>query len=155
MIRPTPVEPIDLWERDGSLRDVYVLNTTLDDWAVFLEVAAQYGYRYSHDGQDQPLPTPEIIFAGHDRARVLHLKVGRATVNCHFFVPSEIELDLDPREILEDADHFAILQFLETLSLATKKKLLLTAENCPDIRYLSYDPATEDWQIFQPPAQCK
>ncbi len=147
------MQPYDLWERDGSLRDVYVLDATSKDWASLLSLATRYGYRYSYDGQERPLPAVEDIFADRDGAHLLSIKVGRAMANCHFFIPKEIELDLDPREIKEDADHYEVLQFLEALAMGTKKRVLLTAENAQDIPFLCYDPSSQEWTVYEPPFQ--
>ncbi|WP_150427880.1 hypothetical protein [Dechloromonas sp. CZR5] len=152
MTRPTPIQPRDLWEKDGALRDVYVLDTALTDWALLLSLAGKYGYRYLYEGQDRPLPEVEKIFTARDGAHLLSVKLGRVTANCHFFVPDEIELDLDPREVQSDADHYEVLQFLEALAKGTNKKVSVTTENAQDMPYLSYDPLSHEWSIYEPPA---
>lgn len=152
MTRPTPIQPRDLWEKDGSLRDVYVRDTTFTDWALFLSLAGKYGYRYSYEGQNRPLPEVEKIFTARDGAHLLSVELGRVTANCHFFVPDEIELDLDPREIQSDADHYQVLQFLEALSEGMNKMVSVTAENAQDMPYHSYDPLSREWAVYEQPA---
>ncbi len=152
MTRPTPIQPRYLWEKDGSLRDVYVLDTTFTDWALLLSLAEKYGYQYSYAGQDHPLPEVEEIFTARDGPHLLSVKLGRVTANCHFFVPDEIELDFDPREIDSDSDHYEVLRFLEALGEGTNKKVSVTAENAKNIPYLSYDPLSRDWAVYEPPA---
>ena len=47
-----------IWERDGSLRDLYVRNTTLNDWErllAFLD-GGKYELTCSVDGIQAPLP---------------------------------------------------------------------------------------------------
>lgn len=134
MTRPTSIQSRDLWEKDGSLRDAYVLDTNLTDWALLLSLAEKYGYQYSYAGQNHPLPEVENIFTARDEAHLLSVKLGRVTANCHFFVPGEIELDFDSREIQSDDDHYEVLQFLEALAEGTNKKVSVTAENAKTFR---------------------
>ena len=78
------------------------------------------------------------------------IKVGSVQLNCHFFALKEIELDIDPHEIHGPDDHNAVLCFLEHLSTTTRKRLLVTAENCQDIVLLAFEPATQSWAIHEP-----
>lgn len=70
-------------------------------------------------------------------------------------MPEEIELDIDPREVLSDTHHYEVLRFLEALSIGTRKRLSVTAENRPETPYLSYEPMAKEWTIYQPPVQYK
>ena len=149
MTRPAFDQPHDLSEQDGSLRDVYIVCATPKDWASLCRLAAQYGYRYSYEGKEGPLPELAQVFAGRNGGHLMTVTVGRVTANCHFFNPEEIELDFDPREVHDATDHDEVLQFLEALAMAIMKRVSLTAENVQDAPYLSYDPKSQRWAIHE------
>src|SRR5215218_3760144 len=110
MKRPTSLEVPGLWESDGSLRDMYVLGTSLKDWRAFLEFASQFPRKYLFDGEAKEQPEVEQLFGNQGGSHLLSLTVGTATVNCHFFVEEEIELDLSPKEIEGPSEHNQLLQ---------------------------------------------
>jgi len=72
--------------------------------------------------------------------------VATVKIHCHFFVPDEIELDIDPREVVGPQEHSAVLDFLERLSGTTRKSVRLT-ENSPESVLLNYEPAQSIWHI--------
>ena len=143
-------EPRDLWERDGSFRDVCIFDASANDWNVLCDLAREYGHRYTNDGSEKPLPEVHGIFENRNGSHLLQITVGRVFANCHFFVPTEIELDLDPREINDAQDHTEVLLFLERLSERTSKTVTVTAENAEDIPYLQYDPHSREWRVYEP-----
>lgn len=128
-----------VYREDGSLRDVYVLGTTRADWHRWIAfVNARYPVRWHADGRHEDVPGDAIeadFFAqyweaGADRlATTVRVLVGPVQVNCHFFVETEIENDVDPREVRTPADHAGILAYLVDLSTALGKEVILTEEN--------------------------
>ena len=52
-------EVSEVWEDDGSLRDIYVLSTTEDDWQRLLDLvrAGAWPYSYTEGENSTPLPT--------------------------------------------------------------------------------------------------
>jgi hypothetical protein len=151
MNRPSSTEPPDLWERDGSLRDVYVLGTSETDWASLLEVARNHHATYSYGGAKLPLPQPGALFSNRDRSHLLQIDLGGVLINCHFFVPEEIELDIDPRQVVDESCHEMVLAFLEELAQKIRKPLALTLENAPQLQCLSFDPTTNRWTVHALP----
>lgn len=149
MERPAMNQPSDLWEVDGSLRDVYVHGTSLSDWRAFMEIVRRHQYHYTRDGESFDLPEVDFIFASRDVGHCLHVHVGSTQVNCHFFDTKEIELDIDPREVKDIDTHNLLLDFLERISGVTKKQLAITAENSPHLRLLTYDPARKSWTVHE------
>jgi hypothetical protein len=150
MERPAKTEPPDLWEFDGSLRDVYVHRTGLSDWRAFMDVVGHYPHEYFRAGDRCTLSDVEVVVATREVGRSLHIHVGTAQVNCHFFDVEEIELDIDPREVRDIETHNLILEFLESLANAVQKAVAVTAENTPTSPYLTYDPSTESWSVHEP-----
>jgi hypothetical protein len=58
----------------------------------------------------------------------------RRRASCHFFDPSEIEFDLDPREVHGQAEIDGLLGVMQVLAAATGKLALMTPENMHDAR---------------------
>ncbi len=152
MNRPTLNQPADLWLVDGSLRDIYVLNTVADDWDALLTLAKAHPHEYRRDGVTQSLPGRTYLFQDRDHSHLLSVLAGSVRINCHFFVPEEIELDIDPREITGPEEHLAVLQFIEGLAGATGKDAVVTPENTPDIMLLHYEQARHAWQVYESPS---
>jgi hypothetical protein len=148
--RTTFHQPTDLWESDGSLRDVYIQDVTLADWTALLTLAAEHPHKHSFGGQECPLPDIETIFKDSGHAHLLRVFVGEVAINCDFFIPTEIELDIDPRHVQTAEDHLNVLAFLEQLSTATMKNLAVTAESSPENPYLSFDPKSMQWEVHEP-----
>ena len=148
MSRPNLRDVPDLWNADGSLRDVYVLYASARDWTTFLAFARRFRFAYSHYGEPRTVPTAAQLFSDRDRSHLLTINLGLVTVNCHFFVESEIELDIDPKEIKGQNEHDQVLDFIEGLANAVAKPVLLTPENGSNIPYLSYEPANGSWQVY-------
>jgi hypothetical protein len=144
-------QPRDLWLNDGSLRDVYVFDAEPKDWSVLIGMAKASQCRYLADGVVGPLPEIDWVFGNRTVSHLLQLQAGAALLNCHFFVPDRIELDNDPREVVDEATHEAILKFLESLSCGIGKAVSLTAENSPKSPYLTFRPSSRQWSVHAAP----
>jgi hypothetical protein len=133
------------FEPDGSLRDIYVLDTTLDDWSRVLAMlqAGPYRAMSTLDGKPAPLPAdPQELFSEANRHRYgLEVLVADIKLACHFFIPGEIELDFFPNGI-GPTQLGAILGFMADLGDLLGKHVLMSPENLPDIPLFAYDPAT-------------
>ena len=149
MKRPTFLEVPNLWEADGSLRDLYVLGTSMKDWQDLLDFAGQFPLQYWFDGEPNERPEIEQLFSNRNGSHLLSIKIGKSTANCHFFNEGEIELDLDPKEVVGPNEHDQILQFMEGLAEKIGKPILLTPENGSEVPYLSYEPLRGSWHIFE------
>jgi hypothetical protein len=75
--------------------------------------------------------------------------VGGVTLCCHFFDEADIELDIDPRDVVDDTKAEAVLTFMAEMGTALSREVRLTPEsrevrltpeNCPEIAIFSYDP---------------
>jgi hypothetical protein len=134
-----------LWEPDGSLRDIYFLDTGLADWRRFVEAAREHGASYAFNGQSRHMPPVHQVLANREGSHLLTFTVCGVVVNCHFFAPEEIELDVSPKEVKERYQHEALLRFVADLSVAIGKRALVTPENLPDAPILSFDPSSRSW----------
>ncbi len=130
---------------DGSLRDIYVLDTTLHEWRKVLELLLARGARLSRG--DRPIALPEdleILFAASDERARLSFDVGPIDLCCHFFMPEEIELDFVSNAIGAD-ELRALLSLMIDLGDATLRRVRLTPENMIATPIFEYDP--EDGQL--------
>lgn len=128
---------------DGSLRHVYVSGADRAAWEVFLAALPGWGYehRYLERGRELPLPSAEVVLerrALHDPELVV--RVGRARLACYFLEEDELELELDPRAVVGQAELDALLEFMARLGDVVRRRVTLAPENMPDVPLLVYDP---------------
>ncbi len=58
-------------------------------------------------------------------------------LNCHFFVETEIELDVSPHDIQTESAYIQLVSFLEWLATVTKNEVKLTHEGMQEQVILS------------------
>ena len=131
----------------GSLRDDYVLNTDSRDWQLVLDHLRQseVPLAFHVDGQPRPLPTDvQAIFRLRDAAVVgLAIDLTGVLVRCHFFTPSEIEFDFDPRDVVRPEQADRVLSFLQELADLLGKPVLLAPENHPETPLVRKEPVAQ------------
>ncbi len=146
------IAPYFVW--DGSLRDVYILDTALSDWS------GVWGYLMTEpslltffvDGDAVPPPaTVEEAFA----LQTLHgvtasYALGKQRLNCHFFLKEEIEFDLDPRDVDGPEAANQLTLFMAALGRITGKEVLLTEEGMRQLAIARFVPAEDQviWTSF-------
>lgn len=138
------------FEWDGSWRDIYVTPASLDDWkAVFPLLLAQSDTEFIRESGpvNAPASLDESFFA--DSRPTLLFRVGDVLVVFHFFTPEEIECDIDPREVTGQASLDAVLAFIQQLGDLTRKRTVLTPENCSDNPIISYDPESREFEYHE------
>lgn len=120
----------------GSLRDIYINDTTIEDWRSLWAWLISSGFRmsYSVDGEGKDLPDdPQVpLLRRRSGATLLAIFVGEIRVNCHFFSTDTIEFDIDPRQITSDETLDALFGFLLSMSNVLQKRIDLTDEGEPD-----------------------
>src|SRR5262245_25587886 len=112
--------------RDGSLRDIYVLDTTLDDWHTFLDLVAG---KLMDEGVE--VARPDDVATLFEVKHLLVFYVGRIFFSCHFFARDEIEMSFGPEDIDEQSLP-ELLAFVSELAAALRKTVIVTPENCPE-----------------------
>ncbi|MEI9943768.1 MAG: hypothetical protein WDN26_06050 [Chitinophagaceae bacterium] len=135
-----------IYYSDGSWRDIYVLDTTQDDWSKWVDLLNQKYSIEFYNGQTQqtePSINKQVVF-GHwerktDFLNGATIKLENIAVKCHFFTTQEIENDIDPREIETIEDHYRIVNYLIDISKLLNKTVILTAENQRDLIYITVD----------------
>jgi hypothetical protein len=138
---------------DGGLRDIYVFGTTPEDWeTAYRFLIARYPHLFRLDGVEVVAPphVHPILGAAHDAAVLLALHVDGLHVNCHFFTADEIELDLDPREVVDDRSFQAVTLLLSGLGRLLDKRAVLTYENSEDAVILEYAPGADAVRHHRP-----
>jgi hypothetical protein len=146
-MRPIFNASTDLWTDDGSLRDVYVHQIGAQHWERFDSLVRRYEFAYSFDGNQAPFPGSRAIFTNREGSHLLAVMLGQVSVNCHFFVDWQLELDISPREIAGSAEHDAVLEFVERLSIALELPVDVTPENSETTPLITYSPITHAWTL--------
>jgi len=121
------------FEIDGSLRDIYVEDVDSNIWNIFIGEVRRSPFRseFTHGDRIVVLPDSiEIIKKMQDTdPTMLQIWIEDGlTVNCHFFMESEIELDVDPRDIQNKKPYMLLTGFMGWLSNLTGRAVKLTHE---------------------------
>lgn len=131
---------------DGSLRDIYVFETDLQDWQHFTEFvrSGPWPFRLTENGEELPLSDPAQIFSkrSESTSTMLSVFLGAVQLNVHFFCEQEIELDLDPGQVRGEDDLSALVDFMHRLADTIGKSTVLTPENCREIVVLRVEPGS-------------
>lgn len=121
---------------DGSLRDIYVQDTTIGDWrsAWAWLIASGMPLHYSVDGASRELPADpqEPLDIRSKAAPLLVIELDEIKVNCHFFGVDTIEFDIDPKQVNSEETMEAVFSFLLRMSNALNKRVDLTGEGEPE-----------------------
>jgi hypothetical protein len=139
------------FERDGSLRDIYVQNATIDDWKIVIASIqlGRYGAQLHRDGVEVAMPASiESLFVP-DRRPYMNFTVAGVAVDCHFFTPTEIEFSFDPQEVTERSLHDR-LAFMIDLGNLTNKPVIMTPENYSQSPIFRYEPNQQNLSWLSP-----
>ena len=132
----------ELYFEDGSLRDIYVFGTNKEDWEKWSSLVNEKFEVEFYNGQTQKLEPRiniETVFNFWKNPEAFKdsnnatIKLGKVIIKCYFFIESEIESDIDPRELREEADHKAIMEYLLAIKETLKKDVVLTPEMTEEI----------------------
>jgi hypothetical protein len=140
-------------ENGGSLRDIYVHNTSIQDWQRVLSQIKNRGYdcRAEQKGETVTLdnfdPTSHLLNSDSEHWPHLYIKLGNIQINCHFFWDKEIEFDIEPKEIRGIEDAVLLFEFMKVVSMAATKDCILTYENSPEIEIIRYSVLNGNFEI--------
>lgn len=125
---------------DGSWRDLYILNTNKEDWIKWIKYVNQHyivnwynGKTGIEENQINYDVIKEYFDREHDLCSTAKIFIDKIQINCHFFSESEIENDIDPREINSLKDHEHVLKYMTDLSTILNKEVILTPESEPEV----------------------
>lgn len=131
----------------GELRDILVSDTDLWDWqrvVDYVRTPPRAG-SFTLDAAAAALPeSVSDIFALREQAVTsLRIDVAGVLVVAHFFDPSEIELDFDPREVITDEHRDGLLAFMRTLADLLDQPVLVAPEGSHDEVLLRVEPVSQ------------
>jgi hypothetical protein len=114
------------WERlrpvfdwDGALRDIYVFDTDEHDWdRVLTYLRTERKLEFTIDGVPAQLPShaSELFELRGKAMPLLVVDPSGLHANTHFFMPSEIEFDLNPRRLTSPQDLGRLFEFMRGMS---------------------------------------
>ncbi len=116
---------------DGSLVDLIVIGTEPAHWESFWTAlrSGPFGLQAYRDGESIPLPaTAEWAFVEREVASVtVQVMAGTVNIKCHFF-GGELELDLDPREVVGERAFDSVLALMRLVAASVGLPILATSE---------------------------
>ncbi|MEN2412993.1 hypothetical protein [Flavobacterium mesophilum] len=127
-----------IFDVDGSLRDIYIKNTTLEDWKILIHfLNSNHIIKYDTLGENKIINSIDLEYSIQyllDETAQLETKIASIIIddiiiNQHFFSIEEIEFDIDPKEINSFKDYEKIVNFMEQISQLLRKPVILTGEN--------------------------
>lgn len=137
---------------DGSFRDVYVLNTNVAIWKQFLDFLKSSGIPHSFSGEDIAVYLDDLAAYFKKRSEhgslILSMDVNGVIINCHFFTETEIELDLDPKEVTGEDKANSLFQFMEIVSDTLSLPIRMTPENTEETPIFEYSPMDHTWNYI-------
>ncbi len=126
----------NIYYLDGSLRDIYVLNTDLQDnekWCEF--VSENYmvqwfnGIKQINETKIDFEVVKGYLDGTHDFCSSVSIYFDKIQINNHFFINNEIENDISPKEIDNIETHEKVIKYLKAISLLLDKPIILTPED--------------------------
>jgi hypothetical protein len=136
---------------DGSLRDIYVLGTTEQDWQKLLMFlhAGPYSVTFIIAGEQRPLlaQIEEVFSLIHSSGGMMRIDEDCLALHCFFYTVDEIEFDLDPRTINTEERLSRLLDFMRAIGNLLNKSIILSPENASSVALFRFDPVTksEEW----------
>lgn len=139
----------DAFYVDGSLRDIVIVNTTIDDWEKLYSELTLGEYELAFECGDSHTPPPNVreLLAGggmHDQCPRLRVTLGASKLNCFFYCKEEIEFDLDPRDVSSEDEFLRITDFIRRLGTVLEKDVVLTDENVHEFELIRYRHEKDD-----------
>jgi hypothetical protein len=138
---------VQVWfdpDLDGTLPDVHVPDTTVEDWRILVELVQSEGWSLAYlvDGEARQLPAAvEDMLSLRSEAGV-QLNVWPASGVLAIFRPYEvdqIDFDVDLRELQGQQQLDVLCRFLTTIGRRLRKPVLMTPEGSGNEPVLGYD----------------
>jgi len=136
----------EVYYGDGSWRDIYVKECTINDWSKWVELVNK-NYRIDWYNEKTEKGENQIDFGvikeywngNKDLVSTAKIFIDNIQINAHFFDDTEIENDIDPSEFNSIEDHNKLVRYLKLLSATCGKSVFVTPENCPEIILLKVE----------------
>jgi hypothetical protein len=139
------------FEPDGSLRDIYVQNATIEDWKLVISRVLEFDRRarIQNCGVDIAMPANIESLFDHDQTYLLSFSVGLVGLTCHFFTPTEIEFSFAP-EAVSEVTLADVLGFMIDVGDATRKTVIMTPENGRHLPIFEYNATSRQLRWLPP-----
>ena len=124
-----------IFEPDGSLRDIYVQDISLAEWEKLIDCLNEnFSLTYANTHKIDKAEVLNYLqsTSGELERKFVTINLGGIRINCHFFLPQQIEFDLDPKEVNSLSDFELIETFMKKISETLQEQVTLTAENNPE-----------------------
>ena len=124
-----------IFEPDGSLLDIYVQDVSLKEWEILIDHLNE-NFSLIYAGTSKIDKDYVLGYLGRlvwpREGRSVTINSGHIKINCHFFLPDQIEFDLNPEHIQSMRDFELVENFMLSISSALQEQVILTSENAPD-----------------------
>ena len=135
------------WLANDGLRDIYVEDSTVDDWQLVVDIVRAHDWptTFSVEGDVMSMPTSvQPIFELVDKTILWRFwPHPDVAVHGHFFAVGEIELDVDPREVVDQEQFDAVCEVVTVIGRALGKPLDVTVESAHSEVVMRYDARTD------------
>ncbi|MFJ1900012.1 MULTISPECIES: hypothetical protein [unclassified Streptomyces] len=125
------------FEVDGALRDVCILDASINDWQNLLEGLARTDWSVHFawtlsDSNHAVIPDARSLFtrleSDPEESARLAVKVGGIWFTCYFFDENEIEFTFDPEDVDGPTSFCHLEAFIRQIGDATHRSVLVTME---------------------------
>ena len=133
-----------IFKPDGTLRDIYVQEVSIGDWEKLIDFLNE-NYNLKYGIQSTTIIDKEYTIgclkdkSGEMVRKSVSIDLGGINANCHFFLPDQIEFDIDPKEINSGDDFEKVEKFMTSISETIKNQVTLTGENEIEIPLIKID----------------
>lgn len=130
----------NIYYKDGSLRDIYIHGTTIEDWEKWVNfVNGRYQLEWYNGLKDQKYNQIDFnvvleYFKDYpDFSTSAIITIDNLNIHTYFLTSQEIENDINPKEFTSSEDHKKLMDYLTDVSKLLNKKVILTPVNTPEI----------------------
>jgi hypothetical protein len=140
----------EAFEWDGSLLDIYIHETTLHDWQSFIDWMrhSRYNFSFASGNNLSSLPDNVQDVFNEQETSLLSISINEIMANCHFFGIEEIELNIDPREVVSEENFRDLMDFISSLGKTLSKQVKITPENMPNMPLFLFTPENNEVKYF-------
>ena len=119
---------------DGSLRDIYINNISVNQWKKWITYINK-NYRLNWNNEDKiNFRIIKKNWSENIVPETAKIFIGNIQINCHFFC--DFENDIDPKEIQNINDHNCIINYMKNISVELDTVIYLSGENIRDNYFL-------------------
>ncbi|MDN4088487.1 protein export chaperone secb [Paenibacillus polymyxa] len=121
----------EVFLKDGSLRDIYILDTDIQIWAIIFEYleSNEINYRVTIDGLITRIrDIAELLRIKKEASIGITIEYSEIDICGYFYEGSVIEFDISPLQIDSEKKINILMNFLKSLSRKLNKTIIITPE---------------------------